>query len=262
MIFDYETEKIRLLVVSDVNMISSTQLVEQIIQNLHAFDLCVVCGPFGCDDITSPENVAAAQGDMASILAQLENVVCRVVYLPGDTDPICTMVNQLHLTPNSVNIHGRSMQVLQDLYVAGFCEKSNNICDFESIDDDEMDSVQVQSSTSVDAIKEVLLDSNQTSGIFILNYKFLHTLNHFLFFTNEALHQSGVSLIIIPSKIIGNINLTNHFQTITIIQPKRLVDGYYCVVELDKDVAPENKSSRKWNVGRVENCIIPGFVKS
>ena len=59
------------------------------------------------------EETAALEGLMTAALSQLESIVCRVVYCPGSSDPLSTLVarKQQHrchhqrLTPNSRNIH-------------------------------------------------------------------------------------------------------------------------------------------------------------
>lgn len=56
------------------------------------------------------------EGDMTSAIALLENIVCRVCYVPGHSDPEGTRRSseEAHprLTPNSVNVHERMLQVL------------------------------------------------------------------------------------------------------------------------------------------------------
>lgn len=66
--------------------------------------------------LRSPEKTSALEGLMTAALSQLENIVCRVVYCPGFSDPLSIMVPSTltgmydeitykRLTPNSRNIH-------------------------------------------------------------------------------------------------------------------------------------------------------------
>ena len=61
---------------------------------------------------------------MALTIAQVENIVCRVCYLATAEDPHTCREKQLHLTPNSVNIYGRSMLLADTLAIGGYahCE--------------------------------------------------------------------------------------------------------------------------------------------
>jgi hypothetical protein len=257
------SSKLRILIVSNIDLSSTGQLAEFYINQGPIFDLCIVCGPFAhpeVPDINSPENIAASQGDMASQLAYFENIVCRVVYLPSESEPPKTLAEQLHLTPNSVNIHARSILLTPNLYLSGFTETSHSICDYESIDVEDVDCYEIQTSTIIKAINEVLsneliISSPQKNGIFILNYKYLHTLNHFLFFSQDIIES--LSLIIIPTKNVGNMNLENHFPNIKIVQPQSLIDGLYSIVELEYENV---HTSSRWTVTGIENCCIPNFI--
>jgi hypothetical protein len=67
-----------------------------------------------------PEESFALEGLVTSALAQLENIVCRVIYIPGIIDPL-TMVQDptKRLTSNSRNVHRQSLPVVPGLSVAG-----------------------------------------------------------------------------------------------------------------------------------------------
>lgn len=47
--------------------------------------------------ICTSEGPALALGVMATILSQLENIVCRVVYLPAKSDPTESLFKEMHL---------------------------------------------------------------------------------------------------------------------------------------------------------------------
>ena len=76
------------------------------------------------------EETAGLEGLMTAALSQLESIVCRVVYCPGFSDPITSMVaaphhhhnsltNHQRLTPNSRNIHKQWLPLAPALGCAG-----------------------------------------------------------------------------------------------------------------------------------------------
>lgn len=117
-------------------------------------DLCIACGPF-CreDDLQqyyqgrqqrrhrqriahrqnhhprrSREETAALEGLVTAALSQLESIVCRVLFIPGQSDPITTIssstsrlayTKERRLTPNSRNIHQQWMPICPGLGVGG-----------------------------------------------------------------------------------------------------------------------------------------------
>ena len=183
--------KLRILVVADIDLESSSALAEAALVNhyptkenpLQQVDLCIACGPFcGSDGLNdyyqgrhrlrhfqkhhdtnrhlfvqgrtpttfsppptittpfsaskpsnnyihndnriqntrSPEENAAMEGLMTATLSQLESIVCRVVFVPGNTDPIALPNKQnKRLTPNSRNLHKQWMPLGPGLGCAG-----------------------------------------------------------------------------------------------------------------------------------------------
>jgi hypothetical protein len=77
---------------------------------------------------------------------------------------------------------------------------------------------------------------SEESGIFILNYKYSHTINHFLFHMPECLNSAGVSICIIPlpSCTVGEaLRLSSSFGNLSIVVPPSLKnEGRYCVATL------------------------------
>jgi hypothetical protein len=197
-------------------------------------------------------------GAMSSMIAALELIQCRVVYLPTEMDPIYSYQEQLYLTPNSVNLHARRISLFPNLFLSGFTETPVAIMGSSQLsnmpksfheeimlqklptemitnesDNDEIDGVEVSSGmSSIKIIEEIInhhsstsattqslyvdpndqINSNITStskiskknisqGIFILNYKYTHTLNHFLFHMPEKLEQAGINVCIAVSAI-------------------------------------------------------------
>jgi hypothetical protein len=64
------------------------------------------------------EERAALEGLMTAALSQLESIVCRVLFIPGNTDPILQN-NKKRLTPNSRNLHKHWMPLSPGLGCAG-----------------------------------------------------------------------------------------------------------------------------------------------
>jgi hypothetical protein len=74
------------------------------------------------------EETAALEGLMTAALSQLESIVCRVVFVPGRSDPITAITSsstsvsytkERRLTPNSRNIHQHWMPLSPGLGCAG-----------------------------------------------------------------------------------------------------------------------------------------------
>uniref|UniRef100_A0A7S3P6W0 Uncharacterized protein n=1 Tax=Amphora coffeiformis TaxID=265554 RepID=A0A7S3P6W0_9STRA len=145
---------IRVLVVADLDLPSAAALAEYTLQQRNQvfdatrIDLCIACGPFSRDEdlrayqsrrqrkrnnktvqqspfVRSREETAALEGLVTAALSQLENIVCRVVFCPGSTDPITTILpgddgrEKLRLTPNSRNIHQQWLPLAPSLGCAG-----------------------------------------------------------------------------------------------------------------------------------------------
>lgn len=201
---------LRLLLCSDVDIVSAARLSEKFVPMAPQFDGVILVGPFIHTPLASDEDRAVALGDMASIIAQFENIVCRVIYLPTEADPPNALVEQMHLTPNSVGIHGRKLHLTKELYISAFTEKGEELIEHqtnvrsmkeEDIEEGEydLDSVEVSSGISISIIHELLqgkpiVDTPSTAttatvlppanntevGMFVLHYHHAHTLNNFL----------------------------------------------------------------------------------
>lgn len=269
-VFKPNPMQLKLLVLADPDAMSASFITEKYVRLLPQFDAIIVCGPFVHSDCNSLEEEAAAQGDMAAIIAQLENIVCRVIYLPSESDPKSTFLEQLYLTPNSINIHARKMPLIRGLHITGLTEKSNDLITSKIPDsddrteqsDDELDGVQVQTSHSTpDIIDEVLFkvqkinyfDSStvekyslsssvnedtsdkckyneettdpNSCNIFVFNYKYAHSLSHFLFHSTTEIEASRVKLCIIPCVNSHNsdaLRLPNKFGDLHIAVVKSL----------------------------------------
>ena len=223
-----------LLILYDTDIASASLLAEKFVALNVVVDAIVVIGPFIHKDVFKSEDLATAEGDMASTIAQLENISCRVIYLPADTDPPNSLVGQLHLTPNSVNIFARRLILRDGLFISGHTETGAHLeggkipehADRSEESDDELENVEVKNSTSsMSIIKEILQagdtqqrkemepetaaqqtssssslnnDNSPFSGIFVMNYKYVHTLNYFLFHMSDDLRDAGVSVCILP----------------------------------------------------------------
>jgi hypothetical protein len=146
-----EPPTLRILAVADIDLASAAALAEYALHESDLgggnVDLCIACGPF-CTDQDLPtrylqgrskirhgqksphtrsrEETAALEGLMSGALSQLESIVCRVVFLPHPTDPCTTFKKKeqhLRLTPNSVNIHQRWLQLAPGLGCSGYGEQ-------------------------------------------------------------------------------------------------------------------------------------------
>lgn len=152
---------VRILVVSDVDIRSAARLAEFAIHDpdfsnsltadqrdpYAGVDLCIACGPFGHNDhpsevlanttsetprVRTREEEAASEGFMTCALSQLENIVCRLLYVPCQgKDPRSTCLDNgddhhMRLTPNSRNVHNRMLKILKGIDVIGISTKSGD----------------------------------------------------------------------------------------------------------------------------------------
>jgi len=153
---------LRIAVLADVDLHSVNKLAENLIPHTPQFDMVLLCGPLTHCECETAEELAAVKANIAAIVAQLETVVCRVAYLASDRDPTDVLTEQLHLTPNSVNIHARCLPLAPRLYTCGFAETRGNLQrrDIATItrDEDEVvEGLEVSSSvSSVQIVTELL----------------------------------------------------------------------------------------------------------
>ena len=59
------------------------------------------------------EQTAALEGLMTATLSQLENIVCRVVYCPGSSDPLTCLIHHQHLRETAVPVPSQEPQIQQ-----------------------------------------------------------------------------------------------------------------------------------------------------
>ena len=280
----------RILVVADIDLDGVNKIADNFVPHDPSMDMVLACGPFthiGCE---TSEDSAVIKANMAAILAQLECIVCRVAYLASDNDPTVVLTEELHLTPNSVNIHARLLSLVKGLFLTGFAETRGNLQTSGIIEDneeEEVEGVTLDKASSVELISELLeevkkgheqdedelknadsaretSDKNRVDdgglGIFALNYKYSHTLNHFLFHIPEELHQANVSVAVIPPPC-SSINaedgtsfeapkLPSSFGNLHIISPGSLRRGQYAIMDVILD------DDNRWSVTNIENCTL------
>jgi hypothetical protein len=314
----------RILVCADVDVESCNKLAASIIckdPNLH---MVLSFGPMTHKQCKTEEDIDIAKANIAAIIAQLETIVCRVVYLLSDNDPTECLTGQLHLTPNSINIHTRYLPLASNLYVCGFAETKGNldVNDVTSFDENEEDTIEgltlSSSNSAIDIISEILTEAHanhgkntlendprkeentkkhadadtdtgtgtdteieEQLGIFALNYKFSHTLNHFLFHQPEILEKVGIRIAAIApqcnnlpmdSNVMDDYKdiykndesyhskppkLPTTFGNLTIVAPGSLKkDKTYSIITVSKSSDTNNINKQQWKVDGVEQCYI------
>jgi hypothetical protein len=245
---------------------SVAKLTEKLVPQQPYVDAIVACGPFICSrDInygSKEEEDASKIADIGSIIAQLENIVCRVIYLPSQQDPNSIITEENHLTPNSVTLHGRKLMLMNNLYISGYSEPDLTSQKYDFADNEDhaastLNEIRVQTAKSMDVLREVVgMNSsssgeltNHSTGIFTLLYRFSHTLNHFLFHLTEELEDAGIELCIICSSNAEEASrLPSKFGNLQIISPGNLQLGCYTLVDLEFDT-----SIKKWKLASVRN---------
>ncbi len=151
-------DKIRLLVARDLDMDSARRLVEKFLCCQESrYDLCCLLGPFALKDdggkgslndeekeeeevgavkVEDPIRLARAQGDASAIIAQVENISCRVVYTPSSLDLVlvdCIKARKNRkqapmLTNISKCVHGQRLRLIRGLVIAGSAAESSEPC--------------------------------------------------------------------------------------------------------------------------------------
>lgn len=276
--FDSEApfaESLKILIVADVDLKSSSALVEEYATKDNAFDMILLCGPICYRECETPEQIASVHGEISAIIAQLENIVCRVCLLASELDPSAILTEQLHLTPNSVNVHGRSLSLSQGLSLLGFAETSGNLVsdklpddvDRSADSDEELGTMDLRLESSVTSVELIndLLDRAQSENergtcILAFHQKYPHTLNHLLFHMPEKLQEAGVSLLITPPVAttsegeVKEIRLPPKLGKLYIASPGSLRrSGEYCSVEI---ALTDISESATWVVKDVRNLRI------
>lgn len=270
--------KFRFLICSDVDGVSATRITDKYISEDPVFDAIILAGPLAGDvsQCDTKEEIAVLKGDIASIIAQFENLVCRVLYLPSESDPLELRTDQLHLTPNSVNIHGRQIYLTPTLRMLGFSECNEELSvgkvphnvDRSAESDDELEAVGVAAGQSASIIQEMLRNSPPQSveptddfnlvddiatGIFMLNYRYAHTLNQLLFHMSQDLDAARVGLCIITSTHCPETDrLPKQFGKLSIAVAKSLrLGGHYTVVDIEY-----NDETKLWDKIDIEARVL------
>lgn len=264
--------KFRFLICSDIDGPSATRISEKFISCEPCFDAVILAGPLAHseDRLETKEDIAVIKGDISSILAQFENIVCRVLYLPSESDPTDIRLEQLHLTPNSINFHGRQIYLTSTLRLLGFSECNEELShgklpghvDRSAESDDELENVGVSSGQSGSIIQEMLRNSTPSSldspvediatGIFALNYRYAHTLNQLLFHMSGELESAKVCLCVISSTHCSETDrLPTKFGKLHIAAVRSLRQGgHYTVVDIEYNV-----DTKLW-----DNIVIQALV--
>jgi hypothetical protein len=122
-------EVLRVLLVTDIRCSLSNihQLAELLAHRREYVDMIWVAGNLTVlreEDRANPAKFASSEGEMSAVISALENIQCRVVYVPGETDPESTYPREAdlvppRLTPHSCNLHARCLRLAPDLVIAG-----------------------------------------------------------------------------------------------------------------------------------------------
>lgn len=258
--------KKRILLCSNLDNDSVAKLSERFVSRSPELDAIVAFGPFSCNsEINSSskeEEDAAKIADIGSMVALLENIVCRVVYLPAQKDPNPIIIEDPHLTPNSVTLHGRKLMLLKNLFISGYSEPdltadANDFANDEEGNMGALEEIRIQTAKSMDVLRDIIrldlsLPDQPVTGIFALLYHFSHTLNHFLFHLNDELESAGIDVCIICSANSDELSrLPKKFGNITIVTPGNLQQGNYTIMDLEFCTL-----TKKWKPTSVEYATL------
>jgi len=144
----------RFLICADIDITSCTALAEHCLQtpslSCLTLDGLIVAGAL-CPEAsigTSAEEDGESIGVLTSVISQLENIVCRVVYTPGSSDPYPIRdisppfsSESPRITPNSRNIMKQYLKLSNGLGILGYCEPLivSSFEDIDGVDSDDDD---------------------------------------------------------------------------------------------------------------------------
>ena len=124
----FSSDSLTILAVSDVrtSLGKVNRLGEWLVKNGRTPDAVVVCGDLGAlspADRLVPELAVGSEGDLSAVLCGLESIVCRVLYVPGVSDPpsvhAAPGAARVRLTTHSTNLHGACFALASDLACTG-----------------------------------------------------------------------------------------------------------------------------------------------
>jgi hypothetical protein len=182
------------------------------------------------------------------------------VYIASASDPEEAIFKELHLTPNSVNIHARWLPLAPGLRIGGYVEKSQIVTNtLESIEDDDVIAVR-EGDESISIAREVLEstsgiaaddDDVENTSIFVLKAVHAHTVNQLLFFCHEELSQAAVSLCIMPWTPELSETTMNVKGCSVIFPPSLQVASGYQIVEFKLQEPTEPSTKAKWVIKEI-----------
>lgn len=240
------------LVVRDIDIDSASRLGELFIPKPPRFDAVLVCGPLGPAKASTAEELAIVHGDIATALGHLENIVCRVMYLPSERDPLALFRDQVHLTANSCSIHARNLPLTKDLFLIGYSELTGR----EKVEDSDLEDMEITSATSSAILKELLVPAPEGhTGILAMNYQYSHTLNQVLFHMSADLEAAGIGMCVVAHIGSGSGEETSRLPKtlgkLSLVAPKSLREGHYSEVRL------QQQQDGRWTVTNNECCRLP-----
>ena len=124
----FASDSLTILAVSDVrtSLGKVNRLGEWLVKNGRTPDAVVVCGDLGAlspADRLVPELSVGSEGELSAVLCGLESIVCRVLYVPGASDPpsvhAAPGAARVRLTTHSTNLHGACFALASDLACTG-----------------------------------------------------------------------------------------------------------------------------------------------
>ncbi|OQR92599.1 hypothetical protein THRCLA_08661 [Thraustotheca clavata] len=220
-----------LLIVSDLhNAISRVNELCDYVIRRRPVDVVLVCGDFVQPaERSSPEKIAAAEGDMTALISRLEMIVCRVIYVPGPNDPCIAKRSQglPKLTPYSINCDDTQIVLLPD---------------------DDHDISYRQSQESIGS-SELIVEGfgNAPYGRLAMQIRTKYTVDDHLCNVYRKFARLPWCCRIMPGvSKCGSIEQVENGQVVLL--PGRLVDGYFAIVEIGPRSLHEYDEEEAWDV--------------
>eukprot|EP00762_Andalucia_godoyi_P000863 ANDGO_03833.mRNA.1 hypothetical protein CAOG_05811 len=117
-----DVERLLILHVTDTHadLLQIHRLADYFSERRILVDLILHSGDVG--DLSSPQTASkeqhfAAEGELTDTFASIENICCRLLYVPGNHDPESTFSRKPQLSSYSKNVHGSPMLLVPNLYL-------------------------------------------------------------------------------------------------------------------------------------------------
>lgn len=235
--------QIKGLFAGDISISKAMILADKCVRSGPMYDFIISGGKFLSSKFTGRkmEESAIIKADFSTALAQLENIVCRVLYQSDPSGPHDMMSNECHLTPSSLNVYARCVPLLPNLKVMAFGSTTQK-CVEEGQDNDissgtllQEDALQIFIANVEDILVNMIADrepgvSPEHSHVILLLDFDAPFVDELLFILAGQIKEAGIKMLIVSGDIEYSCG-TNTVRDVTILPLASLADDQFNSVE-------------------------------